>query len=351
MQSERQGALLVNLGTPNSPSVRDVRRYLAEFLDDPRVLDLPTWRRCLLLHGIILRTRPAQSAEAYRQVWTERGSPLLVHGEDLANAVQEELGGAFLVQLAMRYGQPSIDTALDRFHAEGIARIRVLLLFPQYSSSAWGSAAQAVQEAAIRRVNVPALDFVPPFFADSGFLDALAANARRTLQEFEPEHTLLSFHGIPERQARASEVTPGHCLGSERCCQEPGRNLAGCYRAQCFATALGIRERLGLSETDGEVVFQSRLGRTPWIRPYFDERVRELARAGVRRLLVLSPSFVADCLETLEEIGMRAEEEFRACGGEALRLVPSLNSEPGWVQVVARLLSATSERSARYATV
>jgi ferrochelatase len=347
----RWGLLLVNLGTPRSVAVGDVRRYLREFLMDPRVVDIPAIPRWLLVNAIIAPFRAPKSARAYATIWTDRGSPLLRHGEDLVAAVRERLGDRVAgVELAMRYQQPSVAAALERLISAGAAGILVLPLFPQYSQAAWLSAVEKVHLEAARLPGMPTLRVVPPFFDDPGYLDACAAQARPVIDELRPEKVLISFHGVPERHVRRSDLsTPGtsHCLATTDCCDRlvPANRL--CYRAQCFATARGIATRLGLGPDRYEVAFQSRLGPVPWIRPFFDQRVVELAESGVQRLAVLSPSFVADCLETLEEIGERARDDFREHGGEELRLVPSLNASPAWIDAVEALalsnLPAASE--------
>jgi ferrochelatase len=335
--------LLLNLGTPEAPEPREVRRYLREFLSDPRVIDLPAIWRALFVYLVILPVRPRRSAEAYRKIWTARGSPLLFHGWDLATKLGDALGAP--VELGMRYGRPSIAGALARLRAQGLDRIAVLPLFPQYSSAAWGSAVERLFADASRLANVPAFEVVPPFYDHPAFVEAFAAVARPVLADLAPERVIMSFHGLPERQIAKSDESGGaHCLRSEACCERIVDANRFCYRAQCFATARAIAARLELPPDRWEVAFQSRLGRTPWIRPYTDVRVREIAAGGVKRVAVLCPSFVADCLETLEEIGIRAHEDFRAHGGDELRLVPSLNSEPVWVEGAARILRETGFR-------
>lgn len=336
------GVLLLNLGTPDSPSVRDVRRYLAEFLADPLVIDLPTPLRRALLHGIILRTRPARAAAAYRAIWTERGSPLRFHGDDLAAGLREQLGTEVAaVELAMRYGQPSIGAALERLRARGIDDVVAVPLFPQYSMAAWKSAAQAVFSAAARLRNLPRLSFVPPFYDHPAFLDAVAAVAQPVLVAMRPDKVLFSFHGLPEAHCRRSDDSPhaAHCLRSADCCEPIVHANRFCYRAQCVRTARGLADRLGLGEGEHETSFQSRLSRR-WIRPFSDARIRAMPAEGARRIAVLCPSFVADCLETLEEIGLRATEDFRRAGGDELRLVPCVNADASWVSGLARIVRA-----------
>lgn len=332
------GVLLVQLGTPASPATGDVRRYLREFLSDPRVLDLPALPRWLLLHLVILPRRPRASAAAYRSIWTPEGSPLLVHSRALAEGVARELGPRFRVELGMRYGEPSLAGALGRLRAAGAERIAALPLYPQYAASSGGSALARVFELAAAEWDVASIEALGPFHADPGFLGASAAVAREALEGFGADHVLFSFHGLPERQVRRSDPTGGHCLASPGCCDVPAPAHRRCYRAQCTATARALAERLALAPDAWSLAFQSRLGRTPWIRPYTDERLPELAARGVRRLAVVCPSFVADCLETLEEIGIRAREQWHAAGGEELRLVPSLNSHPTWISALASLL-------------
>ncbi|MEM7411483.1 MAG: ferrochelatase [Myxococcota bacterium] len=344
------GVLLINLGTPDAPTSAAVRRYLREFLGDPRVIDLPALPRTLLLEAAILPTRPRASAAAYAKVWTDAGSPLLVHGQALASALQDELGEAAVVRLGMRYGQPSLARALRSLEEHGVRRVVALPLFPQYSSAATGSALDALfAEPAAGRLTQ--LEVVPPFFADPGFIDAWAAVSRPALDGFGPDFVLLSYHGLPERQIRAGDVSGAHCLELDDCC-EPLRGAGQhCYRAQCFATSRAIVAALGLETERTRTSFQSRLGRTPWIQPYTDFVLPELAEQGVRRLAVLCPAFVADCLETVEEIGMRAQEQWAEVGGEELLLVPSLNAHPRWVEAVAALVrqSMATDASTRSA--
>jgi ferrochelatase len=312
---DRAGLLLVNLGTPDSPKTPDVRRYLREFLSDPRVIDIGAFRRWLLLNLIILPFRPARSAEAYEKIWTGRGSPLLFHTRDLAAKVQARCGDGVVVEVAMRYGHPSIPEALGRFRAEGVDRIVVFPLYPQYSSAATGSSIERVASVASKPWNTPFLQIVPPFYDHRAFIDACLAVARPVFQEEPWERVLFSFHGLPERHCRKSDESGAHCLASATCCDRIVEANRNCYRAQCFSTAAAIAAGLGIPEERRIVCFQSRLGRTPWIRPYTDEVVVDLAKGGVKRALILSSAFVADCLETIEELGIRAAASFKAAGG------------------------------------
>jgi protoporphyrin/coproporphyrin ferrochelatase len=337
-----RGLLLVNLGTPNAPESGPVRRYLREFLSDPRVIDIPAVGRWLLVNLFILPFRPAKSAAAYRKVWTPEGSPLLVFSRALETAVRVRLGASFQVALAMRYGEPSIPKVLGALREAGVTELTVFPLYPQYAASSTGSSLEKVFEELKGQWNVPTVHTVPPFFAESVFLDAFAQVARPVLADSRADHVLFSFHGLPERQIRKSDAGGTHCLSSVSCCDALVAQNRFCYRAQSFHTARELARRLGLAPEAYSVSFQSRLGRTPWIGPYSDEVIPVLAQRGVRRLAVMCPAFVADCLETLEEVALRGRDQFLAAGGESLTLVPSLNAHPAWVDAVIAL----SERAA-----
>jgi len=329
------GVLLINLGTPDSTAVSDVRRYLREFLSDPRVVDINPVGRWMLLNFVILPFRPRKSAEAYRAIWTDEGSPLLVYEQALAERVQHALGPSFHVELAMRYGNPSIPDAVDRLMAMDPERIIVVPLFPQYSSAATGSAIDRALEVIGKQWNVPPVETIPAFYDDPGFIDSFAQVARPLLRDFQADHVVFSYHGVPERQVTKSDPTGAHCLASPDCCKVDVPANRYCYRAHCVRTSDRLIEALDLDPEKTSTTFQSRLGRTPWIKPYTDEALTEMARAGVKRVAVLCPAFVADCLETLEEIGIRAKEDWQAEGGEDLLMVPSLNAHPRWVRTIA----------------
>lgn len=332
----KTGLLLTNLGTPDTPSVPDVRRYLRQFLSDPRVLDMNPLGRWLLLNLIILPFRPAKSAHAYQKIWTARGSPLRFHSEDLAHKVQALLPGVS-VKLSMRYGNPSTGLALDQMLAEGVERIVVFPLYPQYAASSGGTALEEVMDVLRRRWNVLPVHVVEPFYDHPAFIGAFASTVRDSLAGFDADHVLFSFHGLPERHVTQSDVTGRHCLASQNCCAAITDANRFCYRAQCHATARLLAASAGLSDTAWSLSFQSRLGNIPWIRPYTDEVLVDLARRGVKRLAVACPAFVADCLETLEEIGMRAAQDFKAAGGDALHLIPSLNAQDAWAAAVVEM--------------
>ncbi|TSC33998.1 ferrochelatase [Corallococcus sp. Z5C101001] len=342
----KRGLLLVNLGTPDAPESGPVRRYLREFLSDPRVIDIHPVGRWFLLNLFILPFRPAKSAEAYRKVWMREGSPLLVHGRALEAAVAERLKDDYEVALAMRYGNPSLPDTVAALRAKGVSEFTVLPLYPQEATSSASSSLARLYEVLAEGWDVPNVRAVPAFHDDAGFLDAFAAVARPVISDARADHVLFSFHGLPERHMRKSDPTGRHCLASQGCCDVLTAENRHCYRAQCYSTARLLAQRLGLPEGGYTVAFQSRLGRTPWVKPYTDVVLPELAAKGVKRLAVMCPAFVADCLETLEEIGLRAKEQFVEAGGESLTLVPSLNAHPEWVDAVVRMVRASDGPSA-----
>jgi ferrochelatase len=337
-EPRRTGVLLVQLGTPRSPTARDVRSYLREFLGDPRVLDLPALGRWLLLNLTILPFRPRRSAAAYAKIWLAEGSPLMLHSRRLADELAAELGPRYSVALAMRYGAPSLQEGLARLRAADVERIRVLPLFPQYAAASTGSVQQRVMELAAAEWVVPSLEFVPEFPTHPGFIEAAAEVARQRMAGFRPDHVLFSYHGLPERQIRRCDPSGAHCLERDDCCAALGPANRSCYRAQCAATTRALALALDLPAAQVSMSFQSRLGRTPWIRPFTDHVFEELAQKGVKRLAVLCPSFVADCLETLEEIGIRGRAQWQAAGGDELLLIPCVNAHPRFVSALAEML-------------
>jgi ferrochelatase len=302
------------------------------------VLDIPPVGRAALLYGVILPFRPQRSAEAYRKIWMPLGSPLLVYGNALRDRLLDALGPGWTVELGMRYGRPSLRSALEKLRARGARELTVVPLYPQYASSSTGSSLERVYQLVGEAWNVESLRVLPPFYDRPAFLDAFAEVGRPVLAEARPEHVLFSFHGLPERQVKKSDPTGAHCLARPDCCDVQVPANRWCYRMQCFFTARALAQRLGLEAGKWTVTFQSRLGRTPWVRPYTDVVIPELARAGVKRMAVFCPAFVADCLETLEEIGIRGRDQFLSCGGEALTLVPSLNAHPSWVRGLTKML-------------
>ncbi|WP_172147575.1 MULTISPECIES: ferrochelatase [Pseudomonas] len=326
--------LLVNLGSPASTEVADVRRYLNQFLMDPYVVDLP-WPLRRLLVSLILLKRPAASAHAYASIWWADGSPLVVLSRRLQAAMKAQWTQG-PVELAMRYGEPSIETVLNRLTAQGIQQVTLAPLYPQFADST----TTTVIEEARRVVRAANLDMrfsiLAPFYDQPEYIDALVDSARPYLEQ-DFDHLLLSFHGLPERHLRKLDPSK-HCLKGPDCCRTaPPQVLATCYRAQCMRSAAAFAERMGLRPEQWSVSFQSRLGRDKWIEPYTESRLQALAGQGVKKLLVMCPAFVADCIETLEEIGDRGLEQFQAAGGESLQLVPCLNDHPSWVAALKTL--------------
>lgn len=334
----KTGVLLINTGTPKSPEVSDVRRYLRQFLSDPRVLDMAPLARWLLLELVILPFRPAKSAKAYRAIWTERGSPLLFHGLDLVAVLQAQLGDRAVVRLAMQFGTPTIPAAFTDFAAQGVDNIVIVPLFPQYAAASFGSAVEATMAEAATRWVTPNIAVIPPFFDQPEFIAALASHVAKVVDREVPDHFVFSYHGLPERHCQRTDTTGQHCLKSSGCCDELNQANRNCYRAQCFATSRLLINALQLSPDQVTTSFQSRLGRIPWIKPHTDIILTQLGEKKLRKIVVVEPSFVADCLETLEEIGIRGRDDFRAAGGGELVLVPSLNATEPWAIGLAAII-------------
>lgn len=311
-----RGVLVVNLGSPDAPTRPAVRRFLAEFLGDPLVVDLNPVLWWLLRHVVILPLRSGRSAALYRRIWTPEGSPLLVVSRRQRDALARRLGPGWRVALGMRYGNPSIRAGLDELAAAGCRDVFALSMFPQFSRPTTGSVEAALREELARRGAQPRVRLSAPYFADPGFVGAQADLAREAADAAGGvDHHVLSFHGLPQRLVDAGDP----------------------YRDQCEATARALVERLGLGKGEWTLAFQSRFGREEWLRPYADEVVRELA-SSKRRVLVVCPAFTADCLETLDEIGNEMRASFRAAGGEELVLAPCVNDDPRWVEAMERLV-------------
>jgi ferrochelatase len=318
---ESLGVLLVNLGTPDEPTTTAVRRYLKEFLWDPRVVELPRPLWWLILNGFILRFRPSRSAHAYGKIWTPEGSPLLRYSEDIAAAVQQQLSnrlaGNVHVELGMSYGNPSLASALDKLHAQNVRRVVTLPLYPQYSGTTTGSVFDAVTSTLGRRRWVPEFRFINHFHDAPGYIAALAASIREDWElHGRGEKLLFSFHGVPRETLESGD--PYHC--------------------QCHKTARLVAASLELDEADWTITFQSRVGRAEWLRPYTDETIQKLGGEGLGRLDVVCPGFSADCLETLEEIAMQNAELYQEAGGGDLHYIPALNARDDHVAFLARLI-------------
>lgn len=326
-----KGLLLINLGTPDSPSESDVRAYLKEFLSDPYVVDINPVVRYLLLNLGILPKHPKESAALYQKVWTEQGSPLLVNTELLAQQAQDLLGMQYKVSLGMRYGNPSIELAVDEL--VGCEEIIMLPLFPQYSFAATETAIQKALQYTKTYWTKEHVTIIKDFYNAEKFVAAQAKLIAETIATTtSPKKTkvIFSYHGLPERQILTSSSCNSVCDMQKNCPVITDQNR-DCYRAQCYATTRILENQLNLSENDYMVAFQSRLGRIPWIKPYTEEVLSELAAQGVENLIVTCPSFVCDCLETLEEIGLRAREQWQKDGGKNLWLVPCVNADASWV--------------------
>ena len=328
-----KGVLLVNLGSPDSTSVGDVRRYLNEFLMDGRVIDTP-WLLRRLIVGMILINRPRQSAHAYQSIWTPEGSPLIVTSRHVCEKLRERI--PMPVELAMRYQNPSIADALRRLAAQKVEQTFLIPLFPHYAMSSYETAVVRVQQVARKLAPDMKIVVQPPYGDAPDYVAALAASAANHL-EAGYDHLLFSFHGIPERHLRRSDPAGGHCLATPNCCETPGPAHATCYRAQCFRTVAAFVKQARVPAGKFSVSFQSRLGREPWLKPYTDLELAGLPGRGVKKLLVLCPAFVSDCLETLEEIGIRGRETFLTAGGEEFEQIPCLNEQPLWIGALEKM--------------
>jgi len=337
----KTGLLLINLGTPDSAEPNDVGNYLKEFLADPFVIDIPAPLRWLLVNVLIVPRRKHASSLLYKKVWGPDGSPLLAYSVKLHAAVaalaRKQYGDEVVVELGMRYGQPSLDQAIGKLLDRNVTRIVAFPLYPQYSLAATETAIVKVREILAARRFEGKVDFIPAFYEHEAYLDAVTAVTKPALNAIAWDKVLFSYHGLPERQVMKTDPTGQLCNKVGNCCDKIVEANQNCYRAQSYATTRALIRHLNLDPAQTLVGFQSRLGRTPWIRPHSDEFYRSLPKQGVKRLAVVSPSFVADCLETLEEIQIRGREEFRENGGEDLVLVPSLNASPVWAEAVLRI--------------
>jgi ferrochelatase len=329
-----KAVLLVNLGSPDSPSVPDVRRYLNEFLMDGRVIDTP-WPIRRFVVGMILINRPKESGHAYEKIWTKDGSPLVVTSKHVQAALQKRV--SVPVELAMRYQKPSIEFAVKNLAAQGAGDVLLIPLFPHYAMSSYETAVVRVQEVAARFAPQMKLTVQPPYYDAPDFINALVASAMDFLQK-DFDHLLFSFHGLPERHMKKSDTTGCHCLVKENCCEVASPAHATCYRAQCFRTAAAFVAKAGVPAEKFSVSFQSRLGKDPWLKPYTDYELPRLAQEGKKKMLVICPAFVSDCLETIEEIGMRGCEQFMAASGKEFTRIPCMNEHPLWIVALEKMV-------------
>jgi len=330
-----KGVLLVNLGSPDSTSVADVRRYLREFLMDGRVLDMNWLGRFFLVNCVILVRRPKQSAHAYKAIWTKEGSPLVVTSKNVLTKLRKHVNVP--VELAMRYQNPSIATAISSLARRNIDQLLLIPLFPHYAMSSFETAVERVKELATQLAPKMRIKVQPPYYDHPAYIAALREATAPFLAKGY-DHLLFSFHGIPERHLRKSDPTGGHCLKVPNCCETSSPSHATCYRAQCFKTVAALAKETGLPPGKYSVSFQSRLGRDPWLKPYTDHELERLPAPGIRRLLVICPAFVSDCLETLEEIGIRGRETFLNAGGIEFTLIPCLNEHPAWIAALKGMI-------------
>ena len=333
----RTGVLLTNIGTPDEPTPEAVGRYLREFLMDEFVLDMPFIKRWLLVNRIIVPRRKHYSAKHYQKVQMPEGSPLLVHTERFAAGLITELGNDYVVEIGMRYGNPSIATGLRKLKKAEVDQIVAVPLYPQYTQSSFETAVVATRKEAKKLGISDKTIFLDPFYVEPDFIQANAQVVSEHLKTHAPDYVVFSFHGVPVRHLKQLD-TNDHCGVNDSCCAQVGAANPNCYRAQCHATARAIASAVGLKRDQYTTCFQSQFGKDEWIGPSFEDLLVELPKHGIKTVAVACPSFVADCLETLEEIGIRRREEFQEAGGDDLTLIPCLNSHPLWIKAAANLI-------------
>ncbi len=331
----KRAVLLVNLGSPDSTSIPDVTRYLREFLGDERVIDKPAEPfRTFLVNQIIIRKRVANSAHAYQQIWTDRGSPLILVSQSVREKLAAALGPDTPVYLAMRYGQPSIASVVAQIAADGIEELLLFPQYPHYAMSSWETVVVKVYEEAARLAPQLRVDCIQPFFQDADYIEALHTVSAPYFQQ-PHDFVLFSYHGIPERHLRKADSSHAHCTIVKDCCTTCSPVHATCYRAQVLATTRALVARAGIPADKHTVTFQSRLVGEPWLSPFTDETLAQLPKQGKKRILVLCPAFVADCLETLEEIRGEGRDTFMEAGGESFEQIPCLNDQPPYIDFLA----------------
>lgn len=330
----KRGIVLMNLGSPDSTEVKDVRKYLMQFLMDKRVIDYPYILRLMLVGGIIAPLRAPRSAEAYKRVWTKEGSPLVVLTRQFQQALQPFIKEP--VEMAMRYGKPTMEEAFNNLanKVDGLEEVIAIPLYPHYAMSSYETAVEHAKAVHQKQEYPFSLKFIKPFYNDAYYIDAMVENIKPHLEK-EYDQVLFSYHGLPERHMKKADPTHNHCMKADNCCEAASPAHATCYRHQCWTTTQLIIKKLQLPEEKVGFSFQSRLGREEWLKPYTAKRLEELPGEGIKKLVVLCPAFVSDCLETLEEIAMEGKESFLRGGGESFTLIPCLNIHPLWVQSVA----------------
>lgn len=332
-----KGILLVNLGSPDSPNPKDVKRYLGEFLMDERVIDVPLWARTLLVKGIILNTRPKTSAKAYKKIWWEEGSPLIVLSERLQGKVQEKV--EYPVALAMRYGSMTIKKGLQELVDKGCTEIKTIPLYPQFAMATTETIDVKVDELVAAYFPELTITRTAAFYNRKDYIKVLSKSIGETLDTLDYEHILFSYHGVPERHIRKSDITNGNCKMNGKCCFKKGSEQHEfCYRHQCEITTVNVAKALGLKNGTYSTSFQSRLGFDPWLKPYTDRTIERMGKAGIKKMAIVTPAFVSDCLETLEEIAMEGEEIFHEVGGKDFTVIPCLNERDDFAQVLANIV-------------
>ena len=331
-----KGVLLVNLGSPDSPEPKDVKKYLGEFLMDERVIDVPLWARNLLVKGIILNTRPKASAAAYKKIWWEEGSPLIVISERLKSKVQEQID--FPVALAMRYGSMTIKKGLQELVDKGVDEVFLIPLYPQFAMATTETILVLAED--IRKEHFPDLKIsdLPAFYNNEDYIEVLSNSIKKNLEGKNYDHLLFSYHGVPERHIRKRDITKSHCKIDGSCCVTPSPAHEFCYRHQCLEVTRLVAKKLNLKDETYSSSFQSRLGFDPWLLPYTDRTIERLGKEGIKNMAIATPAFVSDCLETLEEIALRAKEVFLSVGGENFAYLPCLNASAEAITLYQRLI-------------
>jgi ferrochelatase len=329
----KKGVLLVNLGSPDSTNPKDVKKYLDEFLMDPRVIDVPRWARILLVRGIILNTRPKQSAAAYERIWWDEGSPLIVISERLQKKIQEKV--TVPVALAMRYGSLTLKKGLQELKEQGVDDVLVIPLYPQFAMATTETINVKIAE--LQKEFFPTMEItsLAAFYNQPEYIQILSKSISEVIKNLDYDHLLFSYHGVPERHIRKSDITNSHCKIDGKCCVTPSPAHRFCYRHQCFETTRLVASELNLKEGTYSNSFQSRLGFDPWLQPYTDRTIERLGKSGIQKLVVVTPAFVSDCLETLEEIAMEGEEIFHEVGGKEFTTIPCLNDRDDFASFLA----------------